>query len=119
MSKCFEESDLRHLETEMVQGFDRRVAAIPKDLCAPFNAEARQLESELLFIYRIVVLTNAKEDNLSHIATAWNGMVRICDESAKRLAELVTQHPYCGADSYYDRVLDLRNKCLRLQEMHS
>ena len=46
-------------------------------------------------------------------------MVEMCDEFLRRLSGLKERHPYCGAEIYYDRVLDLRNKCKRLQEMHS
>lgn len=103
----------------MLEGFERRVAAIPKDLCAPFHSEARQLETELLTIYKFVALATRREDDLNQVAKAWEMMVKVCDESAKRLNDLVKQHPSCGADAYCDRVLDLRNKCQRLLQMHS
>ena len=119
MKSCLAESDLQNLGDEMLQGFERRVAAIPKDLCAPVHSEARQLETELLTIYKFVALAARREEDLSQIAKAWDMMVKVCDESAKRLNDLVKQHPYCGANAYYDRVLDLRNKCQRLQTMHS
>jgi hypothetical protein len=119
MKSCLAESDLQNLGNEMLQGFDRRVAAIPKDLCAPFHSEARQLETELLTIYKFVALAARREEDLSQVARAWGMMVTVCDQSAKHLNVLVEQHPYCGADAYYDRVLDLRNKCHRLQQMHS
>ena len=119
MNSCLAESDLKDLGDEMLQGFERRVAAIPPDLCAPFHSEARQLETELLTIYKFVALAARKEEDLSQVAKAWGMMVKVCDESAARLNELVKQHPDCGADAFYDRVLDLRNKCHRLQQMHS
>ena len=119
MNNCLAESDLQDLGKEMIAGFERRVSAIPTDLCAPFHAEARQLETELLTIYKFVALATRKEEDLNQVARAWGVMVSVCDESAKRLNALVKQHPYCGADAYYDRVLDLRNKCQRLQQMHS
>jgi len=51
---------------------------------------------------------------------SWSGtMVSRCDEFAKRLRDLSVAHPACGAGYFYDRVLDLRNKCQRLREMHS
>ena len=103
----------------MLTDFDRRIAAIPKDLCAPFHIEARQLDVELMTIYKMIVLCVRKEENLDQVSNAWRVMVGVCDEFAKRLNDLSKQHPYCGADSYYDRVLDLRNKCQRLQQMHS
>lgn len=103
----------------MLAGFDRRVAAIPGELHAPFHTEARQLETELLSIYKFAALSARKETDLGQIATAWATVVKVCDESAQRLNALVKQHPDCGADAYCDRVLDLRNKCQRLQQMHS
>ena len=119
MNSCLAESDLQDLGNEMLVGFERRVAAIPNDLCAPFHSEARQLETELLTIYKFVALATRREEDLGRVAKSWEMMVKVCDESAKRLNAMVTQHPYCGANSYYDRVLDLRNKCQRLQQMHS
>lgn len=119
MKSCLVESDLENLGSEMLAGFDRRVAAIPSDLCAPFHTEARLLGTELLTIYRFVALAARREEELDRVAKAWEMMVKVCDESAQRLGELVRQHPDCGAAAYYDRVLDLRNKCQRLQQMHS
>ncbi len=119
MNHCLAESDFRELGDEMLSGFDQRVASIPKDLCAPFHQEARHLETELLTIYRVVALCVRKEQDLAQIAADWAFMVNICDDSAARLGRLREQHPYCGADTYYDRVLDLRNKCQRLQNLHS
>jgi hypothetical protein len=119
MNSCLADSDLQDLGKEMIAGFERRVAAIPSELCAPFNTEARQLETELLTIYKVVALATRNVEDLAEVAKAWSTMVTVCDESAKRLNSLVKQHPDCGADAYYDRVLDLRNKCQRLQQMHS
>jgi hypothetical protein len=45
-------------------------------------------------------------------------MVPQCDEFAKRLDALRLAHPECGAALFYDRVLDLRNKCQPLRQMH-
>lgn len=103
----------------MIAGFQQRIAAIPKDLCAPFHEEARQLETELLTIYKVVAICTRKEEDLERVANSWAFMVQMCDDAAKHLNQLAQNHPYCGAGSYYDRVLDLRNKCLRLQQMHS
>jgi hypothetical protein len=118
MKECLVGSDLLELTNESLAAFEQRVAAIPKDLCVPFHEEARQLETELLTVYRVVVLCTKKEDDLDTVAEWWGTMVRVCDEFAKRLNRLATEHPHCGAEQYYDRVLDLRSKCLRLQKMH-
>ena len=95
------------------------MSATPNELCAPFQTEARQLETELLTIYKFVALSTRRDEDLNSVAKAWGLMVSVCDQSAKGLNTLVQQHPDCGADTYYDRVLDLRNKCQRLQQMHS
>ena len=99
--------------------FEQRLEAIPKDLSAPFHEEARQLEAELLTVYRVVVLCTRREEDLERVSKWWETMVRVCDEFAVRLSKLVAAHPACGAEQYYDRVLELRSKCLRLQKMHS
>ena len=98
--------------------FDQRLATIPEDLYSPFPAEARQLEAELLIVYRVVVLCTKREEDLERVSKWWATMVRVCDEFAVRLGTLVAAHPACGAEQYYDRVLELRSKCLRLQKMH-
>ena len=103
----------------MVAEFERRIAAIPKDMCAPFHAEARQLETQLLTVYQMVAKITKNVDDLPQVAQMWKTVVFMCDAFSLRLGDVVKKHPDCGADSYYDHVLDLRNKCLRLQMMHS
>src|SRR5215204_6573384 len=119
MKDCLRESDLLELTREPLAAFEQRVAEIPKELCAPFNDEARTLETELLSMYRLVALCSKREEDLSRVSSWWAGMVAVCDAFADRLSKLAKAHPTCGAEYYYDRVLDLRNKCLRLQNMHS
>ncbi|MBI4026354.1 MAG: hypothetical protein HY360_15320 [Verrucomicrobia bacterium] len=118
MTHCLADIDLLEVSKEGLASFERRIAAIPPDLCAPFHEEARQLETELLTAYRFVVLAAKKEDELDKVARWWAVMVQVCDEYAKRLNQLTRSHPTCGAELYYDHVLDLRSKCLRLQKMH-
>jgi hypothetical protein len=77
------------------------------------------LETELLGIYRVVALLVRKEDALDQIARLWGTMVAQCDLFAQKLSNLSQAHPDCGAEFFYDRVLDLRNKYQRLQAMHS
>ncbi len=119
MINCLEASDLKELARSTLAGFDERVASIPAQLCAPFHIEARPLEAELLSLYRTVALMVRKEDDLERIAALWGAMVGASDDSLARLQKLAQAHPGRGADLYCDRVLDLRNKCLRLQQMHS
>ena len=118
MSSCFDTADVLELSRATLEEADRRLKEIPGDLCASFNAEAGNLEQQLLQVYRTVALCVRKEDDLNKIAAWWNAMTKACDEFATRLNKLSQEHPQCGAEFFYDRVLDLRNKCQRLQEMH-
>lgn len=118
MKECLADSDLLELSQGSLDSFEKRIASIPKDLCAPFHEEARQLESELLTVYRVVVLCTKRAEDLERVSKWWETMVRVCDQFALRLSRLVEAHPGCGAEQYYDRVLELRSKCLRLQKMH-
>ena len=116
--RCFRESDVKELGNTVLSDFDRRVAALPQGLCAPFHEEARQLETELLFLYRATVMCVRREEDLSQVAARWKEMVEMCDGCLTRLHKLSEIHPGCGADFYYDRAFELRSKCQRLQEMH-
>lgn len=119
MSACFDTSDILELSRATLDVTNRRLDAIPADLCAPFFAEAANLEQQLLAVYRMVVLCVRKEDDLDKVAIWWEAMTSICDKFGGRLAKLCEEHPQCGSGFFYDRVLDLRNKCQRLQEMHT
>ena len=119
MKECLTDADLLELSQGSLTSFEQRLASIPKELCAPFHAEARQLETELLTVYRVVVLCTKREEDLARVGKWWKTRVRVCDDFARRLSMLVESHPACGAEQYYDRVLELRSKCLRLQKMHS
>ncbi len=118
MSACFDTSDVLELSRATLEDANRRLSEIPADLCAPFYAEASNLEQQLLGVYRTVALCVRKEEDLEKIAAWWQAMTKACDEFSGRLADLSREHPACGSEFFYDRVLDLRNKCQRLQEMH-
>ena len=118
MADCISISSIEELGQSVLVDFDKRVASLPEQLSAPFHQEARQLEAELLTIYKMTALCAKEEEDLAKISALWGAMVDICDGSTKRLGELTNRHPQCGAEWYYDRMLDLRNKCLRLQKMH-
>jgi hypothetical protein len=119
MAFCLDDQDLQKLSTDSLESFERQLAAIPADLCSPFYEAAGRLESQLLMIYRLVVLGTKKEDDLDKVSNWWNGMVRVCDEFILHLEGLVKEHPYCGAEYYRDRFLDVRNTCKRLQALHN
>jgi len=112
-------SHLQELGESTVADFDRRVASLPAGLFAPINQEAARLESELLMIYKVVALGARAEADLDKVAAAWTGMVEICDVFASRLLTLSQAHPGCGAEAFHDRVLEIRNKCRRLEQLHS
>ena len=118
MTSFFDRSDVLELSRATLDETNRRLEAIPADLCAPFYAEAANLEQQLLGIYRTVTLCVRKEQGLDKVAAWWQAMSNVCDEFSGRLAALSKEHPQCGAEIFYDRVLDLRNRCQRLQEMH-
>ena len=119
MNDCLHDSDLLELSNESLASFEKRVGEIPSNLCAPFHTEARVLETQLVSIYKVVVMATKRQDDLQEIANCWECMVNVCDAFAKQLRKLTDAHPYCGAEQYYDRVLELRSKCSRLQKMHS
>lgn len=118
MKECLTNADLLELSQDSLDSFEQRVANIPKELCSPFHNEARRLETELLTVYRVVVLCTKREEELNQVSMWWETMGRVSDDFAKRLSQLADAHPDCGAEQYYDRVLELRSKCLRLQKMH-
>jgi hypothetical protein len=118
MSDCVAELHLRELGESAVADCDRWIASIPPDLSAPFNIAAMRLEDELIRIYKQVVFCVREESDLQKVASWWGFMVGMSDFFAERVSRLKVAHPACGAESYYDRILDLRNKCQRLQEMH-
>ncbi len=119
MTECYSETDVKELAQSTLAEFEQEVAGLSQELCAPFNAAAKALEGQLLTIYKVVVQNVRREEDLEKIAKWWGTMMAQCDEFAKRLHDLACSHPDCGAEFFYDRVLDLRNKCQRLRQMHS
>lgn len=119
MIDCATASQLQEIGESAVAEFDSRIAGIPADFCSAFHSEAMRLEGQLLLIYRLIVSCNRGEEDLGKIANRWGSMVGMCDLFAGRLHLFKDKHPMRGADVYYDRILDLRNKCLRLQKIHT
>ena len=119
MTKSLGESDVNELAQATLTEFDQNVASLPGDLVMPFYQAAMRLEAELLTIYKFVVRFVRNEEDLERVAGWWGTMVAQCDQFAKRLHALSLAHPSCGAEIFYDRVFDLRNKCQRLQTMHA
>lgn len=119
MSACFDQTDVFTLSEATLTESTRRLENLSENQCSAFYEEARSLEIELLSVYRMVALCAKKEDDLEHVCQWWKTMTNVCDSFAKSLHTLHGKHPSCGAKLFYDRVLDLRNKCQRLAEMHS
>ncbi len=119
MTECLTESDLKDLAESTLAAFEQEVATLPQEVSVPFNEAAARLEAQLLTIYKFVVQFVRREEDLEKVAGWWGTMVSQCDEFAKRLRQLSLAHPDCGAAFFYDRVLDLRNRCQRLRQMHS
>jgi hypothetical protein len=111
--------DLRSIAESDIRRFDRAVAEIPAESCSLFHEEASRLEAGLLGVYRVVATLVKQEEDMAKVADCWAAMVGICDKYAERLAALHSAQPACGVGFFYDRILDLRNKCARLQDLHS
>jgi hypothetical protein len=118
MSDCVSESHVAELGKTLLDDFDLRLSVIPADMCAPFHNEANQLEKEVLTLYRLTVMCVRREPSMECVARRWGEMVSVCNQFIEKLKLLHQKHPACGADIYFDKVLDLANKCRRLQEMH-
>jgi hypothetical protein len=119
MNHCIQPSAVTELAATTLSRFDKAVSAFPDALGAEFFAEARTLQAELLVIYRLVAISVRGEDDLDKVAELWALMVNICDQFARRLGELNQARPESGAGIFYDQILDLRNKCRRLEELHA
>lgn len=119
MNPCIHAEDLSQLGASAVKGFHDRVNSLPNDLCAPFYEAARSLEIEILAFYKVAAICVKREEAIERVAFIWKTMAEICSDAERELKLLNTQHPACGADGFQDRLTHLKNKCLRLQEMHN
>lgn len=119
MSKCVQNSAVNELAQSTLQSFEERVSKLRSDQYSGFHAEARTLEAQLSTIHKLVSICARDEGDLDNVSELWGLMVTVCDSFSQRLGRLKDAHPNCGADVYYDRILDLRNKCVRLRDMHA
>ncbi len=69
--------------------------------------------------YKLVVLCVKKEQDLEKVAKWWEFMAATCDAYMGQIGLLNKAHPHCGADFFYDRVLEVRAKCQRMMTLHS
>src|SRR5688572_29877984 len=119
MNTCVQPSALKELADSTLSIFDQAILQLPTVTCSEFFMQARTLKTDLLMIYRIVVITVRDEDDLDKISSLWGVMVWVCDKFADKLGALTKEHPHCGAEIFYDYILDLKNKCQRLQRLHA
>jgi len=102
-----------------LQEFDSCVSGLSPDLCAPINQEASQLEAQLTTMYKVTAKMARSEEDLERVAGLWAMMVYLCDQASTRIRKLADEHPDCDADQFIDMISETRNKCRRLQTMHS
>jgi len=119
MSGCLTQSDVQEIGESLLDEFDICVSELSPDLCVPFNQEARQLEAQMTTMYKMVAKMARSEEDLECVAGMWGMMVYFCDQASSRIGKLSVEHPNCDADQFLDMISETRNKCLRLQTMHS
>jgi len=119
MSACLVEKDVEAFGRSALDDFDKDVADLSKDLCAPFFREANRLEGKLTTIFQVVSRMARNEPETENVAKLWGTMAQLCEDAEKRIAKLSEAHPYCGADYFFDHLHQLKTKCKRLQTMHS
>jgi hypothetical protein len=113
----FNVADLEILKDSALKSFAEGVATADPDVCWEFNLEVGRLESRVLQLYGMAALIAKREPDVAKVAELWRGMVDVCDAIAEKISELCKEHPYCMAS--HDKILDVRNKCARLAELHS
>jgi hypothetical protein len=101
-----------------VQEFDESLRSFPLDTCSQIQDAAIRIESAIKVVYRVTALEARSVDDMEAISNLWGAMAQICREAVKRLTSLTEKSRDCGVGIYVDRILDLSNKCQRLQEMH-
>ena len=119
MSACAGESIIRSVSEQFCTNFDSSVQFIPGDLCAPFRTEASRLLEGLKIVADVAGKLTRSEDDLDKVAAVWKAMVEACDQCQKRLSDIAEKHPHCGAMEFHDEMLDLRNTCARLYQLHA
>ncbi len=109
--------DITAIKDSALKVFDNSIAAADSSECWGVNDAVTRLETQLLQLYGIVVLALKHEEDLAVIAQNWGNMVTVCDDVALKIGSLGEEHPYCSVS--HDKILDLRNRCARLQNLHS
>lgn len=110
-------SDLEKLKDSALKSFVDRMASVDPQICWEFDVEVARLESQLVQLYAFAAMAAKREETLEGTAEIWAAMVSICDAIAQTMSEFCKQHSASMAS--HDRILDLRNKCMRLQQLHA
>ena len=97
--------------------FDERVATVAPGIRGEFDIEVARLESQVVQLYGIAALLARREMELDKIAEIWGAMIFVCDTVAQKIQSLCVEHPFCVAS--HDKILDIRNKCARLRDLHA
>jgi hypothetical protein len=109
--------DLDEIKKSALETFSERVASVDFGISGEVDLEVARLESQLLQLYAIAAIIARREESLERTAQVWDAMVSICDAFAAKISELCQEHPACRAS--HDKILDVRNKCARLRDLHS
>jgi hypothetical protein len=100
------------------QEFDESLGSSPLDTCTQIQDTAVRIESAIKVVYRVTALEARSIDDMQMVSELWGNMAQICRDAVKRLTSMGDKNRDCGVGVYVDRILDLANKCQRLQEMH-
>lgn len=109
--------DLEEIKKSALDTFAERVAAVDPGVCWEFDLEVGRLESQLMQLYAIAAIIARREESMERTSRIWSTMVSICDAFAANLASLCKEHPAFQVS--HDKILDVRNKCARLRDLHA
>ena len=104
------------MKDSAIKAFEERVAAVNPNICWEFDLEVARLESQLVQLYSLAAIMARREPEMGKTAELWDTMANVCDAFAKRVRELCLEHPACQAS--YDKILDIRNACVELRDLH-
>ena len=111
--------DFETVKTSTFKTFKEKVASITKEDCWDFDLAVSCLESQLTQLYSFAALMAKRETGLKETAQIWDEMIFACDEAAKLIQKMSKKHTTCSGPHSHDRILDIRNRCARLKELHS
>lgn len=109
--------DFQEITDSALRSFEDQVGAADPDVCGEFDIAVARLESQVIQLYGIAALLARREPDIEKVGEIWGAMVGVCDAVAKKIKALCDEHPLCTTS--HDKILDIRNKCARLSELHS